>query len=107
MIGAGILIVTKQGDPVTSVITLATSLFGGVLFPITVMPFGLQIISYLIPQYYFFDAIRFALTGSNVLEILPQIAVLAIMCAIIVPLGYLVYSWCLKKAKKNGTLAWF
>ncbi|MGD6934492.1 MAG: ABC transporter permease [Candidatus Bathyarchaeia archaeon] len=107
MIGAGILIVTKQGDPVTSVITLATNLFGGVLFPITVMPYGLQVISYIIPQYYFFDGIRFALTGSGVLEILPQITILALMCAIIVPVGYFVYSWCLKTAKKNGTLAWF
>jgi hypothetical protein len=29
------------------------------------------------------------------------------MCAIIVPLGYAVYSWCLKTARKNGTLSWF
>ncbi len=107
MIGAGVLIVTKQGDPVTSVITLATSLFGGVLFPISVMPVGMQAISYLVPQYYFFEAIRFALTGSSLLEILPQVTVLTAMCAIIVPLGYIVYSWCLNTAKKRGTLAWF
>lgn len=107
MIGAGILIVTKQGDPVTSVITLATGLFGGVLFPTSVMPLALQAISYIVPQFYFFRAIRFALTGSGVLEILPEITILTVMCVIIVPLGYFVYSWCLKTAKKNGTLAWF
>jgi ABC-2 type transport system permease protein len=107
MIGAGVLIVTKQGDPVTSVITLATSLFGNVLFPPEVMPLALQAISYLVPQYYFFTAIRFTLTGSSVLEILPEVAVLAMMCAIILPLGYMVYSWCLNTAKKKGTLAWF
>ena len=72
MIGAGVLIVTKQGDPVTSVITLATSLFGGVLFPISIMPLGMQAISYIIPQYYFFEAIRFALTGSSIVDILPR-----------------------------------
>ena len=33
MIGAGVLILTKQGDPVTALITIATSLFGNVLFP--------------------------------------------------------------------------
>ena len=38
MIGAGILILTKQGDPVTTVITIATNLFGNVLFPPQVMP---------------------------------------------------------------------
>jgi len=71
------------------------------------MPLGMQAISHIIPQYYFFEAIRFALTGSNLLEILPQVTVLAVMCAIIVPLGYIVYSWCLNTAKKKGTLAWF
>src|SRR5208283_1045767 len=38
MIGAGILILTKQGDPVTALITIGTSLFGNVLFPPQVMP---------------------------------------------------------------------
>jgi ABC-2 type transport system permease protein len=107
MIGAGVLIVTKQGDPVTSIITLATSLFGNVLFPIIVMPLWMQAISLIVPQYYFFTSIRFALNGSTLLDIWPLVAVLAVMCAIVVPLGYLVYSWCLKTAKKNGTLNWF
>jgi ABC-2 type transport system permease protein len=107
MVGAGVLILTKQGDPVTSVITLATSLFGNVLFPIIVMPIWMQAISLVVPQYYFFTSIRFALNGSSLLDILPQVTILAIMCAIIVPVGYFVYSWCLKTAKKNGTLAWF
>jgi ABC-2 type transport system permease protein len=107
MVGAGVLILTKQGDPVTSIITLATSLFGNVLFPIVVMPLWMQAISYIVPQYYFFTSIRFALNGSTVLDLLPQIAILAVMCAIVVPVGYYVYSWCLKTAKKNGTLNWF
>jgi ABC-2 type transport system permease protein len=107
MIGAGILILTKQGDPVTAVITLATSLFGNVLFPPTVMPYALQVISYFVPQYYFFTCIRFMLTGQPVSIILPYLAVLAVMCLVILPLGYFVYSWCLKTARKNGTLSWF
>lgn len=107
MIGAGILILTKQGDPVTALITIATSLFGNVLFPPQVMPLALQAISYIIPQYYFFTSIRLMLTGWTIPMILPQILILALMCAIIVPLGYAVYSWCLKTARKNGTLSWF
>jgi ABC-2 type transport system permease protein len=107
MIGAGILILTKQGDPVTALITIATSLFGNVLFPPQVMPAALQAISYVIPQYYFFTSIRLMLTGWTIPMILPQILILALMCGIIVPLGYGVYSWCLKTARKNGTLSWF
>jgi ABC-2 type transport system permease protein len=107
MIGAGILILTKQGDPVTTVITIATNLFGNVLFPPQVMPQALQVISYFVPQYYFFTTIRQVLTGATLQAILPDLLVLILMCAVILPLGYLVYSWCLRTAKKNGTLSWF
>ena len=107
MIGAGILILTKQGDPVTALITIATSLFGNVLFPPQIMPAALQAISYVIPQYYFFTSIRLMLTGWSIQMILPDLLILALECAIIVPLGYAVYSWCLKTARKNGTLSWF
>lgn len=107
MIGAGILILTKQGDPVTALITIATSLFGNVLFPPQIMPAALQAISYVVPQYYFFTSIRLMLTGWTIQMILPDLLILALMCVIIVPLGYGVYAWCLKTARKNGTLSWF
>jgi ABC-2 type transport system permease protein len=107
MIGAGILILTKQGDPVTALITIATTLFGNVLFPPQVMPAALQAISYVLPQYYFFTCIRLMLTGWTIQTILPDLLILVLMCSIIVPLGYGVYAWCLKTARRNGTLSWF
>lgn len=107
MIGAGILILTKQGDPVTALITIATSLFGNVLFPPQIMPPLLQAIAYILPQYYFFTSIRLMLTGWTIEMIWPYLLILAVECAIIVPLGYAVYSWCLKTARKKGTLSWF
>jgi len=107
MIGAGVLILTKQGDPVTTIITIATNLFGNVLFPIAVMPFPLQIISFFVPQYYFFTCIRPMLIGQSIGNILPDLAILGVMCAIILPVGYLIYTWCLTTARKNGTLSWF
>jgi ABC-2 type transport system permease protein len=107
MIGAGILIVTKQGDPVTAFITILTTLFGNVLFPPQVLPQALQFIAYILPQYYFFTSIRLVLTGATLTTVLPYILVLVLMCAIFLPLGYFIYSYCLKTARKNGTLSWF
>jgi ABC-2 type transport system permease protein len=107
MIAAGILILTKQGDPVTALITIATGLFGNVLFPPQIMPPVLQAIAYVLPQYYFFTCIRLMLTGWTIQMILPNLVILGLMFAIIVPLGFGVYSWCLKTARKNGTLSWF
>jgi ABC-2 type transport system permease protein len=107
MIGAGILIVIKQGDPVTWLIGILTTVFGNVLFPPQVMPYQLQVISYVVPQYYFFTCIRLMMMGWSIQMILPEILTLTLMCAIILPLGYLIYSWCLRTARKNGTLSWF
>jgi ABC-type multidrug transport system permease subunit len=107
MIGAGILIVVKQGDPVTWLMGILTSVFGNVLFPPQVMPYPLRVISYFVPQYYFFTCIRLMMIGRSIQTILPELLTLTLMCAIILPLGYLIYSWCLRTARKNGTLSWF
>jgi len=107
MIGSGILILTKQGDPVTALMTIAISLFGNVFFTPQILPAFLQIIAYATPPYYFFTCIRYMLLGSTIASVLPNLEILALMCAIVVPAGYAVYAWCLKTARKNGTLSWF
>jgi ABC-2 type transport system permease protein len=107
MIGAGILIVIKQGDPITWLIGILTTLFGNVLFPPQVMPYQLQVVSWFVPQYYFFTCIRLMMLGWSIQSILPDLLKLTLMCAIMLPLGYLIYSWCLRTARKNGTLSWF
>ena len=107
MIGSGVLILTKQGDPVTALITIATSVFGNVLYPPQVMPPILRDIAYATPPYYFFTCIRPMLLGQSIESILPELEILALMCAIIVPVGYAIYAWCMRTARKNGTLSWF
>ena len=107
MIGSGILILTKQGDPVTALMTIAITLFGNVLFPPQVLPLVLRIIAYISPPYYFMTCIKYMLTGATIVSTLPNLAILALMCVIIVPVGYAIYAWCLKTARKNGTLSWF
>ena len=107
MIGSGILILTKQGDPVSALMTIAITLFGNVLFPPQALPLGLRIIAYVTPPYYFMTCIKFMLTGSTIASILPNLEILALMCLIIVPVGYAIYDWCLKTSRKNGTLSWF
>ena len=107
IIGAGILILIKQGDPITWLIGMLTTVFGNVLFPPQVMPYQLQIISYFVPQYYFFTCIRLMMMGWSIQMVLPEILTLTLMCAILLPLGYFIYSWCLRTARKNGTLSWF
>ncbi len=107
MIGAGILILTKQGDPVTTLITIITTVFGNVLYPPQVMPAPLSTIAYFTPQYYFLTDVRVMLTGGEINLISFELVALTLMCVIILPLGYFTFAWCLKTSRKNGTLSWF
>lgn len=107
MMGAGVLIITKQGDPIVWFVSVLTNLFGNILFPPQVLPYHLQMISYFLPQYYFFTCIRLVMTGWVITEILTEISILAAMCGILLPLGYFVFSRCIRKAKRDGTLGWF
>jgi ABC-2 type transport system permease protein len=107
MLGAGVLILTKQGDPVTWLIQILTTLFGNVFFPPEVMPSFLRAVSYALPQYYFISSIRLTLTGQTFEMVLPNVLILALTSTLLLPLGYLAYSWCLRTAKRNGTLSWY
>jgi ABC-2 type transport system permease protein len=108
MMGAGILILTKQGDPITALVSILTSVFGDVLFPLALMPLPLQIIGLITPIHYFFVCIRSVIaTNASIISLGYNLLVLVVMTAIIIPAGYLIYSWCLKTARRNGTLSWF
>jgi len=107
MIGAGVLIIVKQGDPISWLVQIFTELFGNVLFPPEVMPYPLHLISYLLPQYYFFKCIRLTLIGYSIASFLQDFIILVLLTAILLPIGYKIYAWCLHRAKKEGTLSWF
>lgn len=107
MLSAGIMIVTKQGDPVTWLIGILTTLFGNVLFPPQVMPPYLSAISYVLPQYYFFTSIRLMMTGWSIGDIFPYVCILTSMCVVMLSWGYFVFVLCLQKVRKDGTLSWF
>jgi len=107
MIGAGVQLIIKRGDPVTWLMGSLISLFGNVFFPPQVMPSYLSTISYVLPHYYFFTAIRLALTGRSWPTVWPYILTLALMCALTLCAGYLLFCLCLRKVRMDGTLSWF
>jgi ABC-2 type transport system permease protein len=67
LLASGILIVWKQGDIVQWLLGAMSSLFAGVYFPITILPAQLQTISWILPQTYFFELIRLALGGHQLI----------------------------------------
>ncbi|HEV2193852.1 MAG TPA: ABC transporter permease [Nitrosopumilaceae archaeon] len=69
LLASGILIVLKQGDIVQWLIGALSMLFAGVYFPIKLLPSQLQTISWILPQTYFFELMRLALKGHQLIKL--------------------------------------
>ncbi len=106
VISASFIVVFKRGDPINLLIGILSSLFGGVYFPISVMPKGLQAVSYAFPITYSLRSLRHALLqGYSFKMLLPDIIILFAFCAVFLPLSISIFKYAVKKAKINGTLA--
>jgi ABC-2 type transport system permease protein len=105
---AGIVLVYKQGDPVTFMISLFMEFFAGALFPLRLLnnyPL-LAIASELMPYTYALDALRKSLiTGATLAnqDILFDIGVLIIYAIILLPLGLWSFRAGFDKIRNEGT----
>lgn len=106
LMSAGVIIVTKVGDPITWAFTALTGLLSGVLFPVEYLPGYLQKVSYLLPTTHALHALRMSLINQAPLaDIMPEIKMLTIMSLITVPLGLLIVRLGFNQARKVGSLA--
>ncbi len=105
MISAGFILVFKRGDPLKMFMLFATSLLGGVLFPIEVLPAALQKISAVLPVTYTLRLMRDAcIRGASFAQLAPDLLVLAIICAILVPAGFWFFSYAVRRTKREGSI---
>jgi ABC-2 type transport system permease protein len=102
---ASFILVYKMGNPLSWLFGSLSGLFGGVLFPISILPDWLRWISYLLPITYSLEGLRLSLLSSASLsEILPNILALLGFSGVLFPLSLFIFRASLKKAKKDGTL---
>lgn len=108
LISAGIIMVSKIGDPLSTAWGIVTSLLSGSLFPITVLPGWMQGISHGLPTYYALNGIRGALIHHHTLaDELQPLLILACFAVGILPLGILAFRLGFERARSQGTLAQF
>lgn len=108
MISAGIILVVKQGDPVTWVFGAVSGLLSGVYYPIEILPKFLRGISYVLPTTHALIALRQSLmTNSSFASMKGEILILVVFCLITVPLGIVSFYFGFNKARKDGTLAFY
>lgn len=105
IISASFIMIFKRGDPVTWLISKFSALFGGVYFPITVLPKGLQTISYFLPVTYSLRALRHTLLQGYPLGLLGyDISILMFFSVFLLPLSVFIFKYAVKTAKMNGSL---
>ena len=106
IIASSFILWMKQGNPVAVFFTLYTQLFGGVFFPVSYLPGGLRLVSYLIPLTFGLDAVRATLlSGAGFLPILPDLLWMVFYTVVTIPLGLWFFRWTLRRVREDGTLA--
>lgn len=102
---AGIIMVTKRGDPVSWTFTTLSGLVSGVFFPISVLPIWIRWTSYMMPTTYALRALRKTLLVNATLSMVEKdILVLILMSLVTVPMGLMTFRWGFNKAREKGSL---
>jgi ABC-2 type transport system permease protein len=102
---ASYLLLFKRGNPAKWFVLGVSSIVGGMLFPISILPAWLQFVARLNPVTYALDAMRAALLdGANPFAILKPLLVLLAFAAILLPASSATFAWALRRTKITGTL---
>jgi len=106
---AGVVIVVKEGEPVSWAVGGLAGLLGGVYFPVDMLPEWLQAVGRAVPTSH---ALVLARYGADAGARAPggsgaggSLAFLAATAAISIVVGFVVLEWGCRRARRDGTLA--
>lgn len=105
IISATVIMVFKKGAWFRTLVSAVSFLLGGVVYPISVLPDGLNTLSYYVPMTHSVTGMRQALlNGSSLNELYPHVLFLTIFAAVFIPLSMSMFELGLNRTKKLGTL---
>ena len=107
MVG-GLNVYVKQVGAIVEVIQRISYFLCGVVFPISVIPRIVQPIHKFLPFYHALNTLRLSLSVDPSLEtLIPQILLLSILAVGSMLIGVFTFKMGLRKARKEGTLAFY
>ena len=104
MASAGAILITKEGEPVSWFFGALSGLLGGVYFPVDVLPPWLSRISRILPTAHALSLVRPGALEESAPAAGHALALLAVSAAASVAFGVLALRWCLRRARRSGTL---
>jgi len=108
MISAGVIMVTKQGDPISWFVSIISAFLSGVYYPIEVLPKFLKGLAQILPNTHALIALRHTLINNySIWQVKEQIFILLLFSFITVPLGIIAFKKGFDRARKEGTLSYY
>ena len=106
ILSASYLLLFKRGNPAKWLLLGISSVAGGMLFPVSILPDWLQFLARLNPITYALDAMRASLLGSARLQdVLRPVGILLLFALVLLPLSMAAFAAALRRTKSTGTLA--
>lgn len=105
ILSAAFILLTKRGDPFSSLFIQLSNLLAGTLFPITLLPGPLQVLARFIPTYWGLEGIRAALlTSVPPAALIEELAALLAFSALLLPLSLWAFGRAVRFCRVAGTL---
>lgn len=104
LVSASFVMVFKRGDPISAAFFGTSTLFSGLLFPVEILE-DLRVVADVLPLTYAMEGVRRAAHGTPLSELLPELALLALFCAALVPLAAWSFRFAVDRARRDGTLS--
>jgi ABC-2 type transport system permease protein len=105
ILSASYLLLFKRGNPARWLFLGISSVAGGMLFPVSILPDWLQMIARFNPVTYALDAMRGALLGgASAAALWRPLGILLLFAVVLLPVSMGVFAWSLRRTKINGTL---
>lgn len=106
LMAASVVIVIKQGNPVSLLVGLASALLGGVVYPISVLPAWLQAVAQVLPLTHALELIRRSvLVGEGLAELWRPFLALSVLTVILLPVGLWLCHRAVQFAQTDGSLS--
>ena len=105
ILAAAFILRFKRGNPITWLIAATGELFGGVFFPVSILPDQMKAVSRWIPMTHALSALRKSLlTGASFMDISQELIFLAVFTVLVWPLGVVAFQWALRRSQSDGSL---
>lgn len=104
IIGAAAIVRFKQAAPTQTILGRASSVLAGVLFPVSLLPFWLQGVSWMLPITHALTGIRGAFGGASLGALGFEAVWLSVATVILLPFSLYVFRAAVARAKCDGTL---